>query len=66
MGGAAEGRDVLGGVDIRRREAVWNGFELEGGKAAEGVGTSGFQQASMIELCVNKGDVKAFMVEELC
>ena len=33
---------MLGGINIRLRKTISNGFELKGGKGIERVGTSGF------------------------
>lgn len=66
FGGDAEGRDVLGCVDIGRLETIGNGFELKGGETVEGVGTPGLEQASVVELCVDEGNMKASEMEELC
>jgi len=54
----------LGGFDVGLGKAVGNGFESEGGEAVERVGTSGFEEAFAVELSVDKGDMKASVVED--
>jgi hypothetical protein len=54
----------LGGFDVGVGKAVGNGFESKGGEAVEGVGTSGLEKAFMVELSVDKCDMKASEVED--
>jgi len=60
----AYGCYVLGGIDVGLGKAVGNGFESKGREAVERVGTSGFEKAFVVELRVNKSDMKAS--EGLC
>jgi hypothetical protein len=39
-------------------------IESKGGEAVEGVGTSGFEMAFMVELSIDEGDMKASEVED--
>lgn len=64
--GRTEGGDILCGIGIRRWESVRDGFKSEGGKAVEGGGAPGFQEALVVELCIYKGYVKAPAVKEFC
>ena len=67
LGGVAERRHVLGGVGILRwRKSVRNSLEPERWKAVERVRASGFEETMVIVLCVNKGDVEAFLVKKFC
>ncbi|KAG5526033.1 hypothetical protein RHGRI_032355 [Rhododendron griersonianum] len=62
-----QSRDVLGDVGVDSgREAVGDGFVAKVRQAVEGVGTSGFEQTSVVVLCVHKGYVEAFVVQEFC
>ncbi|KAK2971779.1 hypothetical protein RJ640_018468 [Escallonia rubra] len=61
-----DGRYVLGGVGIRGREAVGDGLEAKVRQAVEGGGAPRPEQAAVVEVCVDKGDVKALVVEQLC
>lgn len=64
-GGDTEGGNVLGGINIGGRETIGNGLELEGGDALEGVWTPRFEQAVMVVLCVDKGNVEPSEMKEL-
>ena len=63
--GLAEGGDVLGGVGVGGREAVRDGAEPEGREAVEGGGAAGPQEAVVVVLGVDEGDVEALAVEDL-
>jgi hypothetical protein len=54
----------LGGIHVGLGKAVGNGFESKGREAVERVGTSGFEKAFVVELSVNKSDMKASVVED--
>lgn len=56
---------VLRAVAVGRREAVRYRDEAEAVEAVEGVGASGVEEAVVVVLRVDKGDVEAFGVEEL-
>jgi hypothetical protein len=60
----AYGCYVLGGIHVGLGKAVGNGFESKGREAVERVGTSGFEKAFVVELSVNKSDMKASVVED--
>ncbi|KAF7802438.1 hypothetical protein G2W53_041549 [Senna tora] len=62
--GIAERRDVLGGIGIGGREAVRDGYVAKVRKAMEGVGTLGSEEAFVVELGVDKGDVEAFGLKD--
>ncbi|GMN72505.1 hypothetical protein TIFTF001_055629, partial [Ficus carica] len=47
------------------REAVGDVFEPEGGEAVEGVRAAGLEEAVVVVVCVDEGDVEALRVEEL-
>lgn len=64
-GGDTESGSVLGGINIGGRETIGNGLELEGGDALEGVWTPRFEQAVMVVLCVDKGNVEPSEMKEL-
>ncbi|WVZ77085.1 hypothetical protein U9M48_024986, partial [Paspalum notatum var. saurae] len=64
-GGVEERRDVLRGVGVRRREAVGDGGEAEAGHAVERAGATRAEQAAVVELGVDEGDVEAAPVEQL-
>lgn len=63
--GVAERWDVLGAILIQSGKAVGNGFESEVGEALDRVGSSGFEEAVVIEFSVDEGDEEASEVEEL-
>ncbi|PQQ11567.1 hypothetical protein Pyn_33652 [Prunus yedoensis var. nudiflora] len=52
-------RDVLRSVSVRRRQTIGDGFETEVLGDVEGGGASGFEQAFVVVLTVDKGYVKA-------
>jgi len=54
----------LGGLDVGLRKAVGNGFESERGEAVQRVGAPGFEEAFMVELGVDKCNMKASEVED--
>ena len=45
---------------------IWDCFESKIGQAIQRVVASWFEKASMIELCVDKSYVKAFVMKKLC
>jgi hypothetical protein len=54
----------LGGFGVGLRKAVGNGFESKRGEAVKRVGASGFEEAFMVELGIDKCDMKASEVED--
>ncbi|BAS79394.1 Os02g0577600, partial [Oryza sativa Japonica Group] len=66
-GGLADGRRVLRGVGVARREAVRDGGEAEPREARdrEGVGAVDAAKAAVVVLGVDEGDVEAPAVEDL-
>jgi hypothetical protein len=64
-GGAAERRHVLGGVGVGRRQAVRDGGELEVRESVQRAGAAGTEEAAVVELRVDEGDVEAPAVEDL-
>ena len=64
-GGAAERRHVLGGVDVGRGQTLRDGGEAEVREAVERAGAAGAEQAAVVELRVDEGDVEAPAVEDL-
>ena len=64
-GRVAERWGVLRRVGVRRREAVWDGGEVEPGHAVERVGTARAEQAAVVELRIDEGDVEPPREEEL-
>ena len=67
-GGLAKGRDVLGGVGVRRRRhPIGDGLEAEAAAAEGGIGVEGsaFEEALVVVFGVDEGDVEALVVEEL-
>lgn len=56
---------VLRAIAIGRWEAVGYGDEPEVVEAVEGVGASGSEEAVVVVVRVDEGDVEAFGVEEL-
>lgn len=64
--GLAQRRYVLGDVGIlRRREAVGDRLEAEGVDAVEGVAAAGVEEAAVVVVGVDEGDVEAVVVEDL-
>ena len=61
--GVTERRDVLSDLRVRRREAVGDRLEPEGGDV--GGDGAGVEEAAVVELRVDEGDVEALRVEEL-
>ena len=64
-GGLAQRGCVLRGSRVRRREPIGDGLEAKGREAVEGVGASGFEEALVVVLGVDEGNVEALVVEEL-
>ena len=63
--GAAEGGHVLGGVRVGRRQAIRDGGETEAREAVERSRAAGPEQAAVVVLAVDEGDVEAPAVEDL-
>jgi hypothetical protein len=61
----AEGRRVLRGVGVGRRQAVRDGGEAEPREARDGGGAAGADEAAVVVLGVDEGDVEAPAVEDL-
>ena len=58
---------MLGGVGGGGRwEAIGDGLEAEGGDAAEGGRALGLEEAAVVEVGVDEGDVETSVVEEFC
>jgi hypothetical protein len=64
-GGAAERGHVLRRVGVGRREAVRDGGEAEPREAVQRGGAAGAEEAAVVELGVDEGDVEATVVEDL-
>ena len=63
-GGVADGRGVLRGVGVGRRQAVRDGGEAEVPEARDGGGAPGPDEAAVVVLGVDEGDVEAPGVED--
>ena len=55
----------MGGILVGRREAVRNRLEAEVWEAVEGGDGSGPEEAFVVEVGVDKGDVEATEMEQL-
>jgi len=64
-GGGAEGGDVLGGVGVGEGQAVGDGCEAEVRQAVEGAGAAGAEEATVVELGVDEGDVETSGMQKL-
>ena len=64
-GGVADRGGVLRSVGVRVRQAVRDGGEAEAREARDGLGAPGPDQAAVVVLGVDEGDVEALAVEDL-
>jgi hypothetical protein len=64
-GGVAERGRVLRGVGVGRRQPVRDGGEAEAREARDGGGAPGADEAAVVVLGVDEGDVEALAVERL-
>ena len=64
-GGVAEPGRVLRGVGVRVRQAVGDGGEAEARQVRDGLGAPGPDEAAVVVLGVDEGDVEALAVEDL-
>uniref|UniRef100_A0A1D1XXD7 Rhombotin-2 n=1 Tax=Anthurium amnicola TaxID=1678845 RepID=A0A1D1XXD7_9ARAE len=61
--GHAERGDVLRGIEVRGREAIGDGVEAKVREASEGRGAPRLEEAAVVVLGVDEGDVEATGVE---
>lgn len=55
----------MGGVGVcRQREAIGDGLETEVGEARKGIGALRFEEAAVVVVGVDEGNVEASLMEE--
>lgn len=61
----AQRRNILSGIDVGRRKTVGDGLESKRRKTVESGGASGVEETTVVEVCVDEGDVEAVGMEKL-